>query len=99
MSAGSAGLRYVHHDGPGIRRVRAGKGFRYVDPEGRAVRDPETLRHIRSLVLPPAWTDVWICPIRQRPPAGRGRDARGRKQYRYHPRWRETRDESQSITA
>ncbi len=62
-SARAAGLRYVHDDRPGIRRVRSGKGFRYVDPEGRAVRDPETLRRIRSLVLPPAWTDVRICPI------------------------------------
>ena len=94
VSARSAGLRYVHHDGPGIRRVRAGKGFRYVDSEGRAVRDPETLRRIRSLVLPPAWTDVWICPIPNGHLQAVGRDARGRKQYRYHPRWRETRDET-----
>ena len=94
VAARAAGLRYVHNDRPGIRRVRSGKGFRYVDSEGRPVRDPETLRRIRSLVLPPAWTDVWICPIPNGHLQAVGVDARGRKQYRYHPRWRETRDET-----
>jgi DNA topoisomerase I len=91
-SARAAGLRYVYDDRPGIRRVRAGKGFRYVGPDGRAVRDAETLKRIRSLVIPPAWTDVWICPVPNGHLQASGRDARGRKQYRYHPRWRETRD-------
>ena len=93
-SARMAGLRYVHHDRPGIRRVRSGKAFRYVDPDGRPIRDPETLRRIRALVLPPAWTDVWICPIFNGHLQAVGRDARGRTQYRYHPRWRATRDET-----
>jgi DNA topoisomerase-1 len=93
-SARSAGLRYVHDDRPGIRRVRSGKGFRYVGPDGKAVRDPEVLRRIRSLVIPPAWTDVWICPLANGHIQATGIDARGRKQYRYHPRWREVRDET-----
>lgn len=79
-------------DGPGIRRVASGQNFRYITATGRAVRDPVMLARIRSLAIPPAWTDVWICPN----PAGHiqatGRDARGRKQYRYHPGWRERRD-------
>src|SRR4051794_5608119 len=62
QSARAAGLRYIRDDRPGIRRVRSGTGFRYVGPDGRAVRDVETLRRIRSLVIPPAWADVWICP-------------------------------------
>ena len=93
-SARAAGLRYVNGEGPGIRRLRAGSGFRYVDAEGRPVRDPDGLRRIRSLVIPPAWTDVWICPIPNGHLQATGRDARGRKQYRYHPRWREVRDET-----
>jgi DNA topoisomerase-1 len=86
------GLRYTSDDRPGIRRRRAGRGFRYVGPRGAPVRDPRTLARIRSLAIPPAYRDVWISPD----PAGHiqatGRDARGRKQYRYHPRWREVRD-------
>ncbi len=89
-----AGLRYVSADRPGIRRVRAGAGFRYVDPHGRPVRNQATLRRIRSLVIPPAWTDVWICPSPQGHLQATGRDARGRKQHRYHPRWRAVRDET-----
>ncbi len=88
------GLRYVCDTAPGIRRVANGSGFRYLDLNGRTVRCAKTLSRIRALVVPPAWTDVWICPD----PAGHiqatGRDARGRKQYRYHPRWREARDGS-----
>lgn len=91
-AARAAGLHYVSDDRPGIRRVRAGKGFRYVDIDGRAVRDPEVLARIRSLAIPPAWTEVWICPRPQGHLQATGRDARGRKQYRYHPGWRQTRD-------
>src|SRR3954469_25628572 len=93
-SARAAGLVYVHDDRPGIRRVRSGKGFRYVGVDGRTVRDPEELRRFCSLAIPPAWTDVWICPTPRGHLQATGRDARGRKQYRYHPRWRETRDET-----
>jgi DNA topoisomerase-1 len=78
----------------GIRRVRAGKGFRYLDPDGKPVHDRDVLARIRSLVIPPAWTEVWICPLANGHLQATGRDARGRKQYRYHPRWREVRDES-----
>jgi DNA topoisomerase-1 len=93
-SARAAHLRYVRDDRPGICRLRAGAGFRYVGPDGRPVRDPETLHRIRSLVIPPAWTDVWICPLPQGHLQATGIDSRGRKQYRYHPRWRAVRDET-----
>ena len=93
-TARAAGLRHVRDDSPGIRRVRSGKGFRYVGPDGRPVRDAATLARIRSLVIPPAWTDVWVCPDPLGHLQATGRDARGRKQYRYHPRWREVRDEA-----
>ena len=89
-----AGLRYVSDDLPGIRRVRAGKNFRYFGPTGRLIRDSSALARIRSLAIPPAWEDVWICPIEQGHIQAIGRDARRRKQYRYHPRWREVRDET-----
>jgi DNA topoisomerase-1 len=92
-SARSAGLRYIRDPAPGIRRQRAGRGFTYRRPDGGRVRDASTLRRIRALAIPPAWRDVWIAPD----PAGHlqavGRDARGRKQYRYHPRWRAVRDD------
>lgn len=93
-SAKAAGLRYVNDQRtPGIRRTGSPRHFRYVDVNGRAVRDAATLHRIKSLAIPPAWTDVWIC----RDPLGHlqavGRDARGRKQYRYHPHWRDVRDE------
>src|SRR3954469_5400038 len=94
VAAKVAGLRYVTDDRPGIRRIRAGHGFRYVDPDGRPVRDPDELRRIRSLAIPPAWTDVWVCPLPNGHLQATGRDSRGRKQYRYHPRWREVRDET-----
>jgi DNA topoisomerase I len=87
-----AGLRYVSDESPGIRRHRAGDSFRYTGPDGRPVRDAETLARIRSLVIPPGWTDVWICPIENGHLQATGRDVRGRKQYRYHPRWRAVRD-------
>jgi DNA topoisomerase-1 len=93
-SARRAGLRYVSDEDPGLRRVRSGRGFRYVAPDGRAVRDRETLDRIRSLAIPPAWEGVWICPRPDGHLQATGRDDRGRKQYRYHPRWREVRDES-----
>lgn len=93
-AAQSAGLRYVSDTSPGIRRRRAGKGFSYVGPGGRPIRDAGTLARIRSLAIPPAYTDVWICPDADGHIQATGRDARGRKQYRYHPRWREVRDET-----
>jgi DNA topoisomerase-1 len=91
--ARAAGLRYASDTAQGIRRVPAGKGFRYVDDAGRVVRNARTLSRIRSLVIPPAWCDVWISPRDDAHLQATGRDARGRKQYRYHPRWREVRDE------
>lgn len=94
QSAKEAGLRYVTDAKPGIARKRSGKGFRYVDADGRTIRDKETLARIRSLVIPPAWKDVWICTDPRGHLQATGRDARGRKQSRYHPRWREVRDET-----
>jgi DNA topoisomerase I len=93
-SAQAAGLRYVTDDEPGIRRRKRGKGFTYVDPQGRAVKDEKTLERLRKLAIPPAWTDVWICPRPNGHLQATGRDARGRKQYRYHTGWREVRDET-----
>lgn len=92
QSAKAAGLRYVVPSGLGIRRIRKGKGFSYLDPEGRPLRDKETLERIRSLVIPPAWTSVWISPDPNGHIQAVGRDARGRKQYRYHPKYRAIRD-------
>jgi DNA topoisomerase-1 len=93
-AARAAGLRYVSDTGPGIRRRRVGRSFSYRAPDGQLVRDPETLRWIRSLAIPPAWTDVWISPVKNGHILATGRDAKGRKQYRYHPKWREVRDEA-----
>ena len=93
-SAKAAGLRYTTDSAPGIRRLKSGTGFRYLTPAGKPVRDPVELHRIRSLVIPPAWTDVWICPDPLGHLQATGRDARGRKQHRYHPRWREVRDET-----
>jgi DNA topoisomerase-1 len=87
------GLRYVSDDVPGITRKPAKEGFRYFDPDGKPIRDEETLARIKSLAIPPAWTDVWICPRENGHIQATGRDARKRKQYRYHPRWRSVRDE------
>ncbi len=92
--AKSAGLRYVSDTSPGIRRKRAGKHFSYLGLDGKPIHDAEILRRIRSLGIPPAWTNVWICPKPNGHIQATGRDARGRKQYRYHPRWREVRDET-----
>jgi DNA topoisomerase I len=93
-AADAAQLRYVSDSRPGIQRLRHGRSFRYAGPDGQAVRDLPTLRRIRSLAIPPAWTQVWICPIAHGHIQAVGRDARGRKQYRYHARWRTVRDEA-----
>ena len=93
-SAKAAGLRYVSDIKPGIRRARNGKTFRYTGPDDKPIRDRDILTRIKSLVIPPAWTNVWICPIANGHLQATGRDARGRKQSRYHPRWREVRDET-----
>ena len=94
QSARAAGLRHVTDARPGIRRQKSGGGFRYLDAQSRNVRDAETLTRIRSLAIPPAWTDVWISPDELGHVQATGRDARSRKQYRYHSRWREVRDET-----
>ena len=86
------GLVYVSDEMPGLRRQRAGKGFRYIDAKGRAVRDAKTLARVRSLAIPPAYTDVWISPRANGHIQATGRDARGRKQYRYHAQWNAARD-------
>ena len=91
-AAESAGLRYVSDARPGIRRKRAGKGFRYARADG-AVLDPRARSRVRSLVIPPAWSEVWICPHPEGHIQATGRDAKGRKQYIYHPRFREVRDD------
>lgn len=93
-SAQAAGLRYVSDTMPGIRRKKAGKGFAYSGQDGKTIRDPKELARIQSLAIPPAYTDVWICPSPNGHIQATGRDARGRKQYRYHPKWREVRDET-----
>ena len=93
-SAKAAALRYVSDDHPGIRRKRAGTGWSYPGLDGRPIRDRETLKRIRALAIPPAWTDVWICADSHGHLQATGRDARGRKQYRYHKRWHAVRDET-----
>ena len=85
-------LRRVSCSAPGLTRRRRGKAFEYVDAAGRRVEDPATLERIRSLVIPPAWNDVWICPVASGHIQATGVDARGRRQYRYHDVWREQRD-------
>ena len=92
--ASDAHLRYVNDEHPGIRRVRSGRNFKYINPNGKAIRDADELNRIRTLAIPPAWKDVWICPWDNGHIQAVGRDARGRKQYRYHNRWREVRDAS-----
>jgi DNA topoisomerase I len=90
----AAQLRHVSDDYPGITRHKARHGFDYRDRGGALIGDFATLRRIKALAIPPAWVDVWICPSPNGHIQATGRDARGRKQYRYHPRWRETRDET-----
>lgn len=92
--AEEAGLRYVSDDQPGYTRKRKGDDFEYFDTEGKPIRDETRLLRIRRLAIPPAYTDVWICPKANGHIQATGRDARGRKQYRYHERWREARDEN-----
>lgn len=87
-----AGLVYVNDEEPGIRRRRCGKGFAYYDLDGSLITDGERKDRIKALAIPPAWTDVWICPDPDGHIQATGRDDRGRKQYRYHHRWREVRD-------
>jgi DNA topoisomerase I len=90
--AAALGLTYVADHDPGLRRIPAARGFDYVDAAGAPIDDPETLDRIRHLAIPPAWSDIWICPDPDGHIQATGRDKRGRKQYRYHPRWREHRD-------
>ena len=92
-SARAAGLKYTADDKPGFRRVKHGRAFRYLDARGKPAKAKD-LKRIRSLVIPPAWTDVWICPDPMGHLQATGRDVRGRKQYRYHPKWREVRDDT-----
>jgi DNA topoisomerase-1 len=92
VTTSPTGLRHASDRRPGITRRRAGRGFAYRDPHGRAIRDPDVLARIRGLAVPPAWTDVWICPSPNGYLQATGRDARGRKQYRYHRRYRNRRD-------
>jgi DNA topoisomerase-1 len=93
-AAEDAGLRYVSDDSPGYSRQANADDFEYLDAEGERIRDGQRLVRIKSLAIPPAWTDVWICPSPTGHIQATGRDARRRKQYRYHHRWRELRDEN-----
>jgi DNA topoisomerase-1 len=93
-AAKAAGLRFTHLDRPGITRKLVKSGWRYRDPEGRILRDTAQIARINALVIPPAWSDVWINPDPRGHIQATGRDARGRKQYRYHDKWRATRDEA-----
>ena len=93
-AAEAAGLRYVTDAAPGIRRKRRGRGFAYLGADGVVIQDAAELQRIRKLVIPPAWTEVWICPNPSGHLQATGRDARGRKQHRYHPRYRAIRDET-----
>src|SRR5687768_15317354 len=91
--ARAAGLRYVADGEPGIRRIgTVEEGFGYVDPRGRVIKDAGEVDRLRRLAIPPAYTDVWICPDPRGHLQATGRDARGRKQYRYHAEWRSVRD-------
>ena len=92
--AKSASLRYVTDSRPGISRVKSGAGFAYRTPDGKPIRDKKALERIKAIVIPPAWTDVWICPTENGHLQATGRDAKGRKQHRYHERWRTARDEN-----
>ena len=91
-AAEAAGLRYVNDDERGFRRERNGDGWEYFDTKGRKITDEAQLERIRKLAIPPAYTDVWICPRANGHLQATGRDARGRKQYRYHPQFRELRE-------
>jgi DNA topoisomerase I len=91
--ARASGLRYVSDSQPGIRRKRHGTSFTFIDVDGKTLKDAEAIARIRKLAIPPAYTDVWICPHERGHIQATGRDARGRKQYRYHADWRATRDD------
>src|SRR5215475_3615593 len=93
-AAKEAGVHYISDDRPGYRRRTSNGDFEYLDTEGKRIRDDQRLLRIRRLAIPPAWTDVWICPSPTGHIQATGRDARRRKQYRYHERWREIRDEN-----
>src|SRR5882672_12076039 len=93
-TAASVGLRYVTDGVPGIRRQRAGKGWAFYAPDGMRISDLAERKRINGLVIPPAWTQVWICPDPRGHIQATARDARGRKQYRYHARYHEARDRS-----
>ncbi|OGQ82209.1 MAG: DNA topoisomerase I [Deltaproteobacteria bacterium RIFCSPLOWO2_12_FULL_60_19] len=93
-SAQTSGLRYVTDKLPGIRRERTGKATRYYDPKDRPLQDVDEICRIKALAIPPAWRDVWISPFPDSHLQATGRDTKGRKQYRYHPRWREVRDQT-----
>jgi DNA topoisomerase-1 len=94
LAARAAGLRHVTDTAPGIRRIARGNTFDYVDAKDKPVRDEETLARIRKLAVPPAWKAVWICASERGHLQATGRDARGRKQYRYHAKWRKERDQA-----
>jgi DNA topoisomerase I len=91
-AAESAGLRYVSDARLGIRRKKTGKGFTYTRADGSKLSESDVLKRIRALAIPPAWTDVWICPWANGHVQATGRDSKGRKQYRYHARFREARE-------
>jgi len=94
LAARAAGLRHVADTAPGIRRIARGDSFDYVDANDKPVQDEETLARIRTLAVPPAWKDVWIFASERGHLQATGRDARGRKQYRYHAKWRKERDQA-----
>jgi DNA topoisomerase-1 len=94
QAADEAGLVYVSDVQPGIRRRRQGKSFYYCDSEGKVIKNEKILGRIKSLVIPPAWTDVWICANPNGHLQATGRDSKNRKQYRYHPQWRAFRDQT-----
>ena len=93
-AAEEAGLQYVSDDRPGYMRRANNDDFEYLDTQGQKIRDEQRVLRIKRLAIPPAWTDVWICPSPNGHIQATGRDARRRKQYRYHERWRELRDEN-----
>ncbi|MEP1075133.1 DNA topoisomerase IB [Leptolyngbya sp. PL-A3] len=93
-AAKAIGLRYISDDRPGIRREQRGEEFVYIRPDGKEIQDPEEIQRIQSLAIPPAYKDVWICPLPDGHLQATGRDAKGRKQYRYHPQWRVIRDQT-----
>ncbi|MFQ4139506.1 DNA topoisomerase IB [Nodosilinea sp. PGN35] len=94
QAARAAGLRYVCDDRPGFGRRRCGRGFTYLDESGDRISDPAELKRLKALVIPPAWEQVWICPFPNGHLLATGRDAKGRKVYRYHPDWRQVRNQT-----